>query len=149
MQRVRLVDLLDRIRPTGAPGALGDTTLPGDRAADRELTELRTRLLAIDDEAAAVLEAAHRRADEVVTEAHEAARRRRATIPDRVATAEGEEEAREQRTTDRAVTARQQEADDAITARRQAFERASDRLVAAAVSAVWADLGLGGDGGRP
>jgi len=83
-----LSELLERIRPAGAPGAPAKGGPGGrDEGRDRELADLVAVLAAFDEEAAAVVAEARRRADERRAEAALEAGAIRAGLADRLARA--------------------------------------------------------------
>jgi hypothetical protein len=144
----RLVDLLDRIRPAGAPGALVEEgTLRSEQAVELEVAELRRRLLEIDAEAAELVDAARRDAAEIVAEGARVARQRRAELADRVAVAGGQDAAAEDERAEQELARLRDDTERAVATLRDAFDAHAAELVDAAVAVIWRDLGPepGGD----
>ena len=139
---LRLADLLDRIRPAGAPGALATGIARDELAADEELATLRRVLRSLEAAATEEIARAEREADRVLAEAERVARQRRAELADRVATAEATDVSHERHAADREVARLRRETDEAIAARLSAFEREADRIVGLGVAAVRRSLGL-------
>lgn len=85
----RLSELLERIRPAGAPGAPTEGELQQrlDRSAD-EIATLTTVLASFQAEADAVVEAARAETDRLRSEAQRRVHEIAAALPDRVAVAE-------------------------------------------------------------
>jgi hypothetical protein len=131
---LRLSDLLERIRPAGAPGASSEGE---SRRADAELEELGAvaRALArLDAEADAVIEAARTEAAEVRAAGDERARRALAELPDRVAAAEAAPGS-DPGDAELAGTVAGTERD--LAQRRAAADAVFDDLVDRAVAAIW------------
>jgi vacuolar-type H+-ATPase subunit H len=86
-----LQQLLERIRPAGAPGAPteGERQRRRDNRAD-EIAEVTALLAEFEAEAAATVEAAELEAKRECDQARQTARKLTATLPDRVATASAE-----------------------------------------------------------
>lgn len=84
---VRLSELLDRIRPAGAPGAPSSAAPRRELDAREEIAGLAGRLATYEADADAIVAAARERAASIRAEAERSARRIRADVADRVAVA--------------------------------------------------------------
>ena len=85
----RLAELLERIRPAGAPGAPTE----GERQREqydqaREIADIAVLLAAFEEDANALITAATARATALSSDADRQARQIRAAVPDRVASAQ-------------------------------------------------------------
>jgi hypothetical protein len=102
VQLPHISDLLNRFRPIGAPGSASRTGVPADRAAElaAELEPVLTLLAATEEECAAMVAEAARRAVLVSGEAHRQANGIAAEARDRAAAA-----------TDRVIATAHREAD--------------------------------------
>lgn len=83
----RLSELLERIRPAGAPGGAADGEQSLEQLAAVEIVELVDLLRAAEAEADLTLSRARQRAQRIRDEADEQVRRIRDDLPDRVAAA--------------------------------------------------------------
>lgn len=92
---VRLSELLDRIRPAGAPGAPTDTEPQRELAASEETASLTRAIAELEAEADEIVADARARADSIRVDGERAARRVRSELAERVAiaTAEAADEA--------------------------------------------------------
>lgn len=140
-----LRDLLERIRPAGAPGAPADGARPADHARSAELAEVRALLEELDAAADAIVDAGRRRADELEREALAEARSIRAALPDRIAriaesdTGSADDLARSELDRLAGETAR------SIEQRRLAVETHGDEIVRAALDVIWSAARPDGD----
>jgi cell division septum initiation protein DivIVA len=82
-----LSELLERIRPAGAPGVAVDGEQSPEQLAAAEIADLAELLRAAEAEADLTLSGAHRRAERIRDEADEQVRRIRDDLPSRVAAA--------------------------------------------------------------
>lgn len=144
---LRLSDLLDRIRPAGAPGAPAEGESRRQQALAEELGAITDELLAIDGAADEIVAQARRRAAEIATDGDRHARQLRAELPDRVAVARSSNVGREEHEIDDQLAQLAEQTQRAITARRQALESRSDALVAEAVDLIWRIGAPGGEDG--
>lgn len=132
----RLSDLLERIRPAGAPGAATETTTQRERDAATEVAGVAAAIADAEQAAAEVVARARRAAADVVQEGEQQARQIRADLPDRVA-AEGAAIATQGPQGDDAEARLAVETDQRIAALRADAGRARPALVTQAVAAVW------------
>jgi cell division septum initiation protein DivIVA len=82
-----LSELLERIRPAGAPGVAVDGEQSPEQLAAAEIADLADLLRAAEAEADLTLSSAHGRAEQIRDDADEQVRRIRDDLPSRVATA--------------------------------------------------------------
>jgi vacuolar-type H+-ATPase subunit H len=134
----RLSDLLERIRPAGAPGAATETSTRRERDAADEIADVAAVLADAEHDAGALVAQARSEATALVDEAHRRAGRIRAGMHGRAA-AEAARLATELDTEDRAERDRLTAVADAEIARLRAdAERRGEPLVRHALGAVWA-----------
>jgi vacuolar-type H+-ATPase subunit H len=132
----RLTELLERIRPSGAPGAaaIGE---PAVDAAAEELTELTRVLASIEAEADRLIDEARAHVDRLHHDADLEAQRIRAGVAERVALAQTEvdteHEDRGAAESRRIVESATREADR----RREIAAAQLDALAASAIDHIW------------
>jgi hypothetical protein len=137
----RLSELLERIRPAGAPGAPheGERQRQADDRAG-EITDVLELLVDFEAEARTVLADGHKEADRVRSNAHRRAATGRASLPDLMARAEAEAAHRDDRgLDDREETIRQRADEDIerLEARADAeIRRLADRAVEIIISSI-------------
>ena len=135
MMTVRLSELLERIRPAGAPGAPADARPQRERAALDEIAEIAALLVDFEAEADAVVAEAHEHAATIRAGAKRTAQEIRAGTPDRVAAARAGWTAADEARTD---TIAEQIAVDAGAEVAALWEQADiDRVVDEAVASLW------------
>jgi len=134
----RLTELLERIRPAGAPGAAATGEQATDTGRDIELADVAAVLAEFEAEVDDIEADAHARTREVRREADRTAESITAEIPDRVAVARAEA-ARDEERRGHVETARlTDEARRDADRRRAAALAGLDDLVASAVARIWA-----------
>ncbi len=84
---IRLSELLDRIRPAGAPGAPSDAEPQRELAATEETSSVAALLHRLESEADEVIASAQEDADRIRADAERRAAELRSEVPDRVAVA--------------------------------------------------------------
>jgi len=137
---VRLSELLERIRPTGAPGAGSEGGQLGDIRAAEEISDVVRVLERFDVEVKDAIAAAHDRADRVRERAERQVGRIRSDLPRAVAEAQVTGAAAPARERDIEITHISRERDDEIE---RLNDRASDalpQLVEAAMNVIREDL---------
>jgi hypothetical protein len=133
----RLGDLLDRIRPAGAPGAAAEGESRREEALVDELAELSAALRMMDAAADDVVATARHEAERIAGDGDRRAHQLRAELADRVAVAGREDARTEDDQVDDELARLADAAARAIDQRRRAVHGAIDRLVAAAVDEIW------------
>ena len=141
---LRLSELLERVRPAGAPGAPTEGDLQRRDAAEaEELADLAAVLRAFDDEADGVVAAARTEAARIRSDAEQRASRIRVELPDRIAAAQAttvEEHHRLDEDTRERVVADAQAQTEQL---RRDFERRMPATVDRVIALVWDDIGPG------
>jgi F0F1-type ATP synthase membrane subunit b/b' len=137
---LRLSDLLERIRPVGAPGAPTEGESRREQAETDELAELARVLASLDAEADAIVADARRRAEEVGDDGARRAAQLRAELADRVAVAGAGGADPGEHAVDDEVAEMAAATDAEIDRRRRDATADTDRLVERAVDIVWALL---------
>jgi hypothetical protein len=139
---LRLSELLERIRPAGAPGAPGEGERLREEAVEaRELAEIAAVLKVFEDEADKIVAAGQEQAGRIRQRAERQANQIRAGLPDRIATAQANATEESQH---RGEAERSRLAEEVATevARLETLSQEHvPRLVSAAVDAIWACLG--------
>ncbi len=137
----RLSELLERIRPAGAPGAPHEGERQR-RADDRagEIIDVLDLLVEFEAEARTVLADGHKEADRVLSNAHRLASAGRASLPDLMARTEAEAAHRDDRRLDDREETIRQRADEEIelleTGADAEIRRLADRAVEIIISSM-------------
>jgi vacuolar-type H+-ATPase subunit H len=137
----RLSELLERIRPAGAPGAPheGERQRQADDRAG-EIIDVLDLLVEFEAEARTVLADGHKEADRVLSNAHRQASAGRASLPDLMAQTEAEAAHRDDRRLDDREETIRQRADEAIelleTRADAEIRRLADRAVEIIISSI-------------
>jgi F0F1-type ATP synthase membrane subunit b/b' len=134
----RLTELLERIRPAGAPGAAVGAGPGVGPPADVELAGLFVELARIEAEADAVVDRARQRADQIAAEAERSVARVEAGLPERVAVAQAEVAESEDRRREADVAGVVDDAGRIAEQRREAAMARLDDVVGAAIDRIWA-----------
>ena len=134
---LRLSDLLDRLRPAGAPGAPAEGESRRDEALTDEIAALAAELVELNAEADKIVARAHREADQIIGDGERRARRLRGELADRVAAASNAPVEDEGYEVDERLAKLADETQRTIAAHRSALDARSDALVATAVDMIW------------
>ncbi len=142
----RLSDLLERIRPAGAPGAATEATTQRERDAGEEVDAVRAVVARFAQEAESMIAAAQADAARIRAEGEDHARKIAAQVPDRVAAA-GAGAVAEPGPADEAERARiAAVAADRIDGIRAGGRAATRPVVERAIAAIWAMVTAPGGG---
>ena len=133
----RLSDLLERIRPAGAPGAATEATTQRARAAAEEIGAVTVVLAGFDEAARDVVAAARAEAVTIRAAAEHEARRIAAERPDRVAEASSAQVVPPAGAEDEEPARLAIEAQRRIAELRAATGARADPVVRDALAAVW------------
>lgn len=140
---IRLSELLDRIRPAGAPGAPTDAEPRRDLAASEETAHLVRLLEGFEAEADELVAQATRDADEIRAEGERTAGVLRAELPERVAAASAEIVGAVEHDETASVATVTEQADAQVAALRRGADL--DRVAAQVVDVIWSAI----EEGRP
>ena len=147
----RLDDLLDRIRPTGSPGAAGDGSRQrtlDDR--EHEIATVVALLTEFEAAADAIVDEARRQSQQITSNAHEQCRRIESEVPDRVATATTASARQNERDTEASRHEIIDRAASEVTRINEVAEAKIAALVDAATALVWAGVSpADGNGPEP
>jgi vacuolar-type H+-ATPase subunit H len=134
----RLTELLERIRPAGAPGAAAEGEPAVDVAAEDELAAVARVLARFEAEADDVVDSARRRAEQLMRDAQRDAERTQAAMAERIAVARAEVTRTQERRGDAEATRLGEEAKREADRRRASAAARVDDVVALALERIWA-----------
>jgi vacuolar-type H+-ATPase subunit H len=139
---LRLSELLERIRPAGAPGAAATGAPLVDVAAANELAALVRMLAELEAEADDVVAEARERADQLAAEAIREEDQIHAELPERLAVARAEVTRSHERRGETEAARLTRQATEEAERRRRAADDRLDALVDAVVDRIWALAGI-------
>ena len=141
---LRLSELLERIRPAGAPGASTEGELQHQQAEiNRETADIATVLARFDTEVDEILTAAHKEAERLRRSGEQRAHHITAGLPDRLAVARSAaSRERDERGLDESTRIAEDSTNEIARLRANAALQ-TPRLVDAAVKSIWSTVESG------
>lgn len=137
---LRLSELLERIRPAGAPGAASEGEFQRGRDALDEIASIAELLRSFEAEADAVVTAGHDEAEQVRRRADRRVHEIQAELPDRLATAGASGAQQAEEVGDAELDGIADETDHVIRELRTRVTAQMPHLVDAALDVVWQSL---------